>query len=100
MRNILIIGAGKSTPYIVKYLTHKSSKENLFLTICVEGGFFAMVFMGTYLFYAFKWVTNEGVKLMLIALTVYSFFNYEIYSIFYLMILLLPMKEVNNFNDT
>ena len=33
MRNILIIGAGKSTPYIVKYLTHKSSKENLFLTI-------------------------------------------------------------------
>ena len=33
MRNILIIGAGKSTPYIVKYLMHKSSKENLFLTI-------------------------------------------------------------------
>ena len=33
MRNILIIGAGKSTPYIVKYLMNKSSKENLFLTI-------------------------------------------------------------------
>jgi len=29
----LVIGAGKSTPYIVKYLIHKSSKENLFLTI-------------------------------------------------------------------
>ncbi len=33
MRNVLVIGAGKSTPYIVKYLIHKSSKENLFLTI-------------------------------------------------------------------
>jgi len=33
MRNILIIGAGKSTPYIVKYLMAKSSDENLFLTI-------------------------------------------------------------------
>jgi len=33
MRNILIIGAGKSTPYIVKYLMGKSSDENLFLTI-------------------------------------------------------------------
>jgi len=33
MRNILIIGAGKSTSYIVKYLVDKSTKENLFITI-------------------------------------------------------------------
>ena len=33
MRNILIIGAGKSTSYIVKYLVNKSIKENLFITI-------------------------------------------------------------------
>ena len=33
MRNILIIGAGKSTAYIVKYLTSKSLKENLFIKI-------------------------------------------------------------------
>ena len=33
MRNILIIGAGKSTAYIVKYLTSKSLKENLFIKV-------------------------------------------------------------------
>jgi len=33
MRNILIIGAGKSTSYIVKYLASKSLKENLFIKV-------------------------------------------------------------------
>ena len=33
MRKILIIGAGKSSSYIVKYLVKKSVKENLFITI-------------------------------------------------------------------
>ncbi len=33
MRNILIIGAGKSTSYLVDYFLNKSEKENLFITI-------------------------------------------------------------------
>jgi len=33
MRKILIIGAGKSSSYIVKYLVKKSANENLFITI-------------------------------------------------------------------
>ncbi len=33
MKNILIIGAGKSTSSLIKYLLNKSVKENLFLTI-------------------------------------------------------------------
>lgn len=33
MRNILIIGAGKSISFLVRYLLEKSEKENLFLTI-------------------------------------------------------------------
>ncbi|WP_298494221.1 saccharopine dehydrogenase family protein [uncultured Algibacter sp.] len=33
MRNILIIGSGKSTSYLLKYLLEKSISENLFLTV-------------------------------------------------------------------
>ena len=33
MKNILIIGAGKSSAALIKYLLEKSDKENLFLTI-------------------------------------------------------------------
>ncbi|TNJ44228.1 saccharopine dehydrogenase NADP-binding domain-containing protein [Tamlana fucoidanivorans] len=33
MRHILIIGAGKSTSYLLKYLLEKSATENLFITI-------------------------------------------------------------------
>ena len=33
MKNILIIGAGKSSSYLIKYLLEKSYDENLFLTI-------------------------------------------------------------------
>ena len=33
MRNILIVGAGKSSPYLIKYLTENSSKHNLHLNI-------------------------------------------------------------------
>ena len=33
MKNILIIGAGKSSSYLIKYLLEKSDEENLFLTI-------------------------------------------------------------------
>ena len=33
MRNILIIGAGKSTSSLIKYLKEKSTSEKLFLTI-------------------------------------------------------------------
>jgi saccharopine dehydrogenase-like NADP-dependent oxidoreductase len=33
MRNILIIGSGKSTSYLLKYLLDKSEKENLFITV-------------------------------------------------------------------
>jgi saccharopine dehydrogenase-like NADP-dependent oxidoreductase len=33
MKNILIIGAGKSSSSLIKYLLEKSDKENLFLTI-------------------------------------------------------------------
>ena len=33
MRNILIIGSGKSSSYLFKYLLDKSEKENLFITV-------------------------------------------------------------------
>lgn len=33
MKNILIIGAGKSSSYLIKYLLDKSDEENLYLTI-------------------------------------------------------------------
>jgi len=33
MRKILIIGAGKSSSYLIKYLLDKSEKENLYITI-------------------------------------------------------------------
>ena len=33
MRKILIIGSGKSTSYLLKYLLDKSSSENLFITV-------------------------------------------------------------------
>jgi len=33
MRNILIIGSGKSTSYLLKYLLDKSEKENLFINV-------------------------------------------------------------------
>ncbi len=33
MRNILVIGSGKSTSYLIKYLLDKSETENLFITI-------------------------------------------------------------------
>ncbi|MFT6749589.1 MAG: saccharopine dehydrogenase-like NADP-dependent oxidoreductase, partial [Flavobacterium sp.] len=33
MKNILIIGAGKSSSALIKYLLDKSSEESLFLTI-------------------------------------------------------------------
>jgi len=33
MKNILIIGAGKSSSYLIKYLLEKSDEENLFLTV-------------------------------------------------------------------
>ena len=33
MRNILIVGAGKSSPYLIKYLIEKSQEQNLFLHI-------------------------------------------------------------------
>ena len=33
MKNILIIGAGKSSSALIKYLLDTSDKENLFLTI-------------------------------------------------------------------
>lgn len=33
MRNILVIGAGKSTSVLISYLLEKSQKENIFLTI-------------------------------------------------------------------
>jgi saccharopine dehydrogenase-like NADP-dependent oxidoreductase len=33
MKNILIIGAGKSSSYLIKYLLNKSEEENLYLTI-------------------------------------------------------------------
>src|SRR5690554_840213 len=34
MRNILIVGAGKSTAVLIEYLLEKSQSENLTLTIC------------------------------------------------------------------
>ncbi len=33
MRNILVIGLGKSTTYLLKYLLDKSQSENLHITI-------------------------------------------------------------------
>ena len=33
MRNILIVGAGKSTAVLIEYLMEKASSENLFLTV-------------------------------------------------------------------
>ncbi len=33
MRNILIIGAGKSSSYLIKYLLDKSQSEKLHITI-------------------------------------------------------------------
>ena len=33
MRNILIVGAGKSSPYLIKYLLDKSQEQNLYLNI-------------------------------------------------------------------
>lgn len=33
MKNILIIGAGKSSSYVIKYLLEKSNEEKLHLTI-------------------------------------------------------------------
>ncbi|WP_142784210.1 saccharopine dehydrogenase family protein [Changchengzhania lutea] len=33
MRNILVIGSGKSTSYLLKYLLDKSTDENLFITV-------------------------------------------------------------------
>ena len=33
MRNILIVGAGKSSPYLIKYLIENSQQQNLFLHI-------------------------------------------------------------------
>ena len=33
MRNILIVGAGKSSPYLIKYLIENSQEQNLFLHI-------------------------------------------------------------------
>ena len=33
MKNILIIGAGKSSSYLIKYLLDKSNEEDLRLTI-------------------------------------------------------------------
>ena len=33
MRNILVIGAGKSTSYLIKYFIDKADTENLHLTI-------------------------------------------------------------------
>ena len=33
MRNILIVGAGKSSPYLIKFLIENSQQQNLFLHI-------------------------------------------------------------------
>ena len=33
MRNILVVGSGKSTSYLIKYLLDKSATENLFITV-------------------------------------------------------------------
>jgi len=33
MRKILIIGSGKSTSYLIKYLLDKSESENIFISI-------------------------------------------------------------------
>jgi len=33
MRSILIVGAGKSSPYLIKYLLEKSKEQNLHLNI-------------------------------------------------------------------
>ena len=33
MRNVLIVGAGKSSPYLIKYLLDKSQEQNLCLHI-------------------------------------------------------------------
>ena len=33
MRNILIVGAGKSSPYLIKYLIENSQEQNLFLHV-------------------------------------------------------------------
>ena len=33
MRNILIVGAGKSSPYLIKYLIENSQEQNIFLHI-------------------------------------------------------------------
>ena len=33
MRKVLIIGSGKSSSYLIKYLLDKSKKESLFITI-------------------------------------------------------------------
>jgi len=33
MRNILVIGSGKSTSYLIKYLLDKSDSENLYITV-------------------------------------------------------------------
>ena len=33
MRNILIVGAGKSSPFLIKYLIENSQEQNLFLHV-------------------------------------------------------------------
>ena len=33
MRNILVIGSGKSTSFLLKYLLDKSHQENLLITV-------------------------------------------------------------------
>ena len=33
MRKVLIVGAGKSSPFLIKYLIEKSVSENLFILI-------------------------------------------------------------------
>src|SRR5690554_5218797 len=41
LRKILVLGAGKSTPYLLDYLLHKAGEEQLHLTICdMETGAF------------------------------------------------------------
>ena len=48
MRKILIIGSGKSSSYLIKYLLDKSEKENLFITIADKDITNTKTFEGNY----------------------------------------------------
>ena len=46
MRKILIIGAGKSTSYLIKYLLDKSQEENLHIIVADKNISFARKLVG------------------------------------------------------